>query len=73
MAAHGRLKNEFTENEKYHNLMSWLNCDLEDEKQNVLCHWFMLWSGGLVAVELACKSVPFSHNPRFPKIHSGFE
>ena len=24
MAAHSRLKNEFTEGEKYHNLMSWL-------------------------------------------------
>ena len=28
MAAHVRLKNEFTENEKYHNLMSWLNFKL---------------------------------------------
>ena len=26
MAAHARLKNEFTEDEKYHNLMSWLIC-----------------------------------------------
>ena len=25
MAAHARLKNEFTEEEKYHNLMRWLN------------------------------------------------
>ena len=25
MAAHARLKNEFTEDEKYHNLMSWLS------------------------------------------------
>ena len=25
MAAHAHLKNEFTEDEKYHNLMSWLN------------------------------------------------
>ena len=24
MAAHARLKNEFTEDEKYHNLMRWL-------------------------------------------------
>ena len=24
MAAHARLKNEFTEDEKYHNFMSWL-------------------------------------------------
>ena len=24
MAAYARLKNEFTEDEKYHNLMSWL-------------------------------------------------
>ena len=24
MAAHARLKNEFTEDDKYHNLMSWL-------------------------------------------------
>ena len=24
MAAHARLKNEFTDDEKYHNLMSWL-------------------------------------------------
>ena len=24
MAEHARLKNEFTEDEKYHNLMSWL-------------------------------------------------
>ena len=26
MAAHARLKNELTEDEKYHNLMSWLIC-----------------------------------------------
>ena len=25
MVAHARLKNEFTEDEKYHNLMTWLN------------------------------------------------
>ena len=25
MAAHAHLKNEFTEDEKYHNLMTWLN------------------------------------------------
>ena len=25
MAAHARLKNEFTEDEKYHNHMTWLN------------------------------------------------
>ena len=25
MAAHARLKNDFTKDEKYHNLMSWLN------------------------------------------------
>ena len=24
MAAHARLKNEFTEDQKYHNLMRWL-------------------------------------------------
>ena len=27
MAAHARLKNEFTEEEKYHNFMSWLICN----------------------------------------------
>ena len=26
MAAHARLKNEFTEDEKYHNFMRWLKC-----------------------------------------------
>ena len=26
MAAHARLKNEFTEDEKYHDLMIWLKC-----------------------------------------------
>ena len=25
MAAHARLKNEFTEDEKFHNLMGWFN------------------------------------------------
>ena len=29
MAAHARLKNEFTEDEKCHNLMTWLKCSLE--------------------------------------------
>ena len=29
MAAHARLKNEFTEDEKYHNLMAWLTCVLK--------------------------------------------
>ena len=28
MAAHARLKNEFTDDEKYHNLMRWLKCCL---------------------------------------------
>ena len=28
MAADVRLKNELTEDEKYHNLMAWLKCDL---------------------------------------------
>ena len=27
MAAHGRMRNKFTEDEKYHNLISWLICD----------------------------------------------
>ena len=30
MVAHARLKNEFTEDEKYHNLMSWLNYTSRD-------------------------------------------
>ena len=30
MAAHARLKNEFTEEEKCHNLMRWLNCSFRD-------------------------------------------
>ena len=28
MAAHARLKTEFTEGEKYHNLMNWLKFDM---------------------------------------------
>ena len=30
MAAHARLKNEFTEGEKCHNLMSWLKWFIRD-------------------------------------------
>ena len=30
MAAHACLKNEFTEDEKYHNLMSWLKYNIEE-------------------------------------------
>ena len=30
MDAHAHLKNELTEDEKYHNLMTWLNCNLMD-------------------------------------------
>ena len=29
MAVHARLKNEFTEDEKCHNLMSWLKCYIQ--------------------------------------------
>ena len=47
MAAHARLKNEFTEDEKYHNLMSWLILDdvfaetreiLQNEKMSATLH-----------------------------------
>ena len=31
MAAHVCLKNEFTEDEKYHNLMKWLKCFIVSE------------------------------------------
>ena len=31
MAAHARLKNEFTEDEKYHNLMRWLISPYDDK------------------------------------------
>ena len=34
MAAHVHLKNEITEDEKYHNLMSWLKC----------CNYPKFWS-----------------------------
>ena len=34
MAAHARLKNEFTKDEKCHNLMKWLNFELT----LLLCH-----------------------------------
>ena len=30
MAAHARLKNDFTEDEKYHNLMRWLFCSFTE-------------------------------------------
>ena len=29
MAAHARLKNEFSGDEKYHNLMTWLKCQTD--------------------------------------------
>ena len=32
MAAHARLKNAFTEDEMYHNLMSWLKLKTKREK-----------------------------------------
>ena len=35
MAAHASLKNEFTEDEKYHNPMRWLKC-LKKSKKEVL-------------------------------------
>ena len=33
MAAHARLRNAFTEDEKYHNLMAWLKCREQTEKR----------------------------------------
>ena len=33
MAAHARLKNDLAEDEKYHNLMSWLNINNEKNYQ----------------------------------------
>ena len=35
MAAHACLKNEFTEDEKYHNLMNWLNCNFVQVVENL--------------------------------------
>ena len=32
MAAHARLKNEFSEDEKYHDLIGWLKCHLRKGK-----------------------------------------
>ena len=43
MAAHARLKNEFTEGEKCHNLMSWLIC-LPEKK---LFTWLSTRFGGI--------------------------
>ena len=40
MAAHVRLKNEFKEDEKYHNLITWLiyiSEKYEDQLRHVLC------------------------------------
>ena len=47
MAAHAHLKNEFMEDEKDHNLMSWLKQDVD------------LPSG---AIQAGAKSLPFSWN-----------
>ena len=42
MAAHARLKNEFTEDEKCHNLMGWLKLHLVSDNtlQNLLSQIF---------------------------------
>ena len=32
ISAHAHLKNEFTEDEKYQNLMTWLNCVLKKKR-----------------------------------------
>ena len=37
MAAHARLKNEFKEDEKYHNLMSWLKLSISTGKIVDVC------------------------------------
>ena len=39
MAAHGHLKNEFSEDEKYHNLMRWLICSVWNENSVGLTVW----------------------------------
>ena len=40
MALHARLNNEFMEDEKYHNLMSWLNIDLQGVPQSKIADLF---------------------------------
>ena len=53
MAAHARLKNEFTENEKYQNLMSWLilfsyfRHRLQDEYCKQVSAVFLQWESDL--------------------------
>ena len=43
MAAHAHLKNEFTEDEKYHNLMSWLKLLIGEGWQKTVSK-FPIWS-----------------------------
>ena len=38
MAAHARLKNEFTEDEKCHNLMSWLIFSFQSKVEKIIGH-----------------------------------
>ena len=38
MAAHARLKNVFTEDEKYHNLMIWLHLHYDEIRGDFLGH-----------------------------------
>ena len=42
MAVYVRLKNEFTEDEKYHNVMSWLKCASVEDTNWQFELWFMV-------------------------------
>ena len=53
MAAHVCLKNEFTEDEKHHNLMSWLILFL-------FFFFFFFKIGSFVVIEEAIESMPFT-------------
>ena len=42
MAAHARLKNEFTEDEKYHNLMAWVIWGRSESNEKADLHCRMI-------------------------------
>ena len=56
MAAHAIFKNEFKEEEKYHNLMSWLNYSI---KMMVFFKMHISWAGGHMAVNMQSTCLGF--------------
>ena len=58
MAAHARLKNKFKEDEKYHNLMTWLKCFADFSERGKSVDHFL---GCSISIKWTENAILFGH------------